>query len=287
MPDASSGRASDWDFDLGPDGQPLLQSIREIADYRDLLWTFVRRDIVAVYKQTLLGPLWIVLQPILTTAIYAVVFGEIARIETDGIPHLVFYLCGVTFWGLFSKSLTSTAHMFVSNEHLFSKVYFPRLVSVLSSVLTHGFVFLVQIVIFLAVYGIFYSSLLWEKVNLAVLLIPVYLFVIVVLSTGLGLIVAASTVRYRDLRNLVGFGVQLLMFATPVIYPFANVPASIARWLRLNPLVPAFEGIQAAFFDSVDVAFSGLVYAVVSSLLVLVVGLSAFGRVERKFVDEI
>ncbi len=276
-----------WDFDITSAGQPLEQSLRAVAGYRDLLLLFTRRDLVAVFKQTLLGPLWIFIQPLVTAVTFAVVFGGIANLPTGDVPHLLFYLCGITFWGLFASTFKATATLFVSNEHIFSKVYFPRWVSILSALLSQFLIFLIQFSVF-TVLGLFYFfDVLHDRVNMIALLAPVCILSIVTFAIGLGLLVTSSTVRYRDFRKIVDFGTQLLLYATPVIYPLTQVPDSILRWLRWNPLAAPFETIRAGLLGTEPASLSQLGYAFFASAIMLILGVLAFHRVERNFVDEI
>jgi len=199
----------------------------------------------------------------------------------------LFYLCGVTLWGFFASTFAASANLFVSNEHIFSKVYFPRLISAGSALLSKLIVFAVQFIIFIGISMLTYRQVLQDRINVRVLLLPLLLLLIALFAVGLGLVVAASTVRYRDLQKLVGFGTQLLLYATPVIYPFAAVPASIARWLQWNPLTPIFETARWGFFSTEPVPPSQLAYGAIASAVVFVCGIASFNRVERNFVDEI
>ena len=279
--------ATSWDFELTGDGRPLWSSLRQIPRYWDLVVLFTYRDLVAVFKQTVLGPLWIVIQPLLTTAVYAVVFGGIAGLSTSGVPDLLFYLLGVTFWGLFASTFGASANLFVANEHIFSKVYFPRLVSMLSGLLSKMVIFAIQLAIFALVSVIAYRDVLADRINAAVFLAPLALVTISMLATGLGLLIAASTVRYRDFRKLVSFGTQLMLYATPVIYSVEDVPSRILSVLRWNPLTPIFESLRWGFFDAQPVEFADLAYSTAVSIATLALGVAAFHRVEQSFVDEI
>lgn len=279
--------SNDWDFDISRGGQSLVSSFKEVLRYRDLLWLFTRRDLVSVYKQTLLGPLWIIIQPLATTMAYAVVFGGIAGLPTDEVPDFLFYLLGVTFWGLFATTFTTTANIFVANEDIFSKVYFPRLVSILSALLSQSIIFAIQFLIFSVLAIALYGGLLAERLNQGVYLVPLIMAIVVLAALGLGLLVAASTVRYRDLRKTITFGIQILLYATPVIYPLSEVPESILNWLRWNPLATPFEALRAAFFGTAGVTSGALLYSLSVVLAMAVWGVLAFHKVERNFVDEI
>ncbi len=267
---------SNW-FDLKLD---------ELWQYRDLIVLFVKRDFITVYKQTLLGPLWHLIQPLLTTIVFVIVFSGIAQISTDGQPPLLFYMCGTTLWGYFSKCLTNTSGTFINNANIFGKVYFPRLTVPVATVLSSLFSFFIQFALFIAIY-IFYSFYYDFKPNLWLLAIPYFLFLMAVLGLGMGIIISSLTTKYRDLTQLVGFGVQLLMYASPVIYPMSILPERYQAILYFNPISPLLEGFRYAFFSSGTFDIFGLIYSTLMSILFFLVGLVLFHRVEKTFMDTV
>jgi lipopolysaccharide transport system permease protein len=265
-----------WQLNLG-----------ELWRYRDLVVLLVRRDFVAQYKQTILGPLWHIITPLLSTLIYTIVFGNIARLPTDGIPPFLFYLCGTTFWSYFAKCLTSTADTFVANQHIFSKVYFPRLVMPVSQVISAGIGFAIQLGLFwlFALYAFVQGAPI--HLSWAVSLFPLLVLLMVMLGLGMGIIVSAMTTKYHDLRHVVSFGVQLLMYATPVIYPLSMVPSKWQKWLLFNPLTSLMEAFRLAFLGEGFFDIYWFVYSALACLLVLIVGMIGFNRVEKVFVDTV
>lgn len=275
---------------IRPSQSWLRIDYRSLWQYRDLLLLLVRRDFVSKYKQTVLGPAWFILQPLLTTLVFTVIFGGLARLSTDGVPPVLFYLCGLTAWSYFAQSVTSTSSTFVSNAHLFGKVYFPRLIVPLSSVLSNLLAFAIQLATFLAVYAYFKlvtaaGATFGPRPEL--LLFPLLVVQIAMLSLGVGLWMSALTAKYRDFAHLSGFMIQLWMYATPVIYPLSVVPEKW-RWVAvLNPMTVPVESFKALFLGvgSVSPAHIGLSVAV--SVCVLLTGLLAFQNVERNFVDSV
>lgn len=283
QPDGDDG---DWDLVIGPHTSPLSLQLGDIWRYRDLLYLFTRRDIVSFYKQTILGPIWFFIQPIFTTLIYVLVFGRIAGLSTDGLPQILFYLCGITFWNYFSECLNKTATVFKDNAPLFGKVYFPRIISPLSIVISNLLRFAIQFSLFLAV-------LLWYwnrgaiAPNAAVLLFPIVVFTMATMGLGLGMLFSAMTTKYRDMVFLLSFGVQLLMYATPVIYPASQMPASVARYLAWNPLSPLFEVTRYGFLGAGRFTAFDILYSITFAITVLLVSTVIFNRVERTFMDTV
>ncbi len=261
----------------------------ELWRYRDLVMLFVWRDFVAQYKQTILGPAWHIIQPLITTFTFLVVFTNVARIPTDGQPPLLFYMAGITIWGYFSRCLTSTSSTFTSNAGIFGKVYFPRLTVPVSIVISGLIAFLIQMAVFIAFYLFFYfftSAKL--SPNLWILAIPFFLILMGILGLGLGIIISSLTTKYRDLALLVGFGVQLMMYATPVIYPLSLITSEKWRFvLELNPVCPLIEGFRYAFFGSGTFTVYQLGYCVVITLIIFLTGLGMFHKIEKSFMDTV
>jgi lipopolysaccharide transport system permease protein len=265
-----------WDLRLG-----------ELWHYRDLIWLFVRRDFVAYYKQTILGPLWYLIQPVLTTLVFTVIFGNIAKLSTDGLPPFLFYLAGNTVWTYFSTCLTSTSNTFTSNAGLFGKVYFPRLSIPLSIVISNIISFAIRLVVFLAFLAYFMLTGVEIHPNFWILLLPVLLLIMAGMGLGLGIIISSLTTKYRDLQQLMGFGVQLLMYATPIIYPLSSI-AGIWRWFILaNPMTPVVEVFRLAFLGTSSLNPVYLIYSVVFVVVVLFVGILIFNHVETTFMDTV
>jgi len=265
-----------WDLRLG-----------DLWRYRDLVWMFVWRDFVAYYKQTILGPLWYLIQPILTTVVFTVIFGNIAQLSTDGLPPFLFYLAGNTVWTYFSSSLTSTSNTFTGNAGLFGKVYFPRLAMPLSVVISQIISFGIRFLVFLAFLVYFMVSGSDVQPNWWILILPVLLIIMAGLGLGLGIIVSSLTTKYRDLQQLVAFGAQLLMYGTPVIYPLSSI-TNEWRWLILaNPMTPVVEVFRLAFLGTSAVSPLWLLYSFIFMFIVLIVGVLIFNRVENNFMDTV
>lgn len=276
----------DWDLVIEPRSLPFSLQWGEIWRYRDLLYLFTRRDIVSFYKQTILGPIWYFIQPIFTTLVYVLVFGKIAGLSTDGLPPILFYLCGITFWNYFSECFNKTATVFKDNAALFGKVYFPRIISPLSIVLSNLVRFAIQFTLFLSA-TVWYWTQGDIHPNAAVLLLPVVVFTMAVMGLGFGMLFSALTTKYRDLVFLLTFGVQLLMYATPVIYPFSQMPNSVAKYLAWNPLAPLFEATRYGFLGAGNYTAASLAYSFVFAIAILLFSTVVFNRIERTFMDTV
>jgi lipopolysaccharide transport system permease protein len=261
--------------------------ISELWQYRDLILLFVWRDFVKVYKQTILGPLWYILQPLLTTIVFTVIFGRIARISTEGLPHMLFYMSGTVVWSYFANCLTSTSDTFIANAAIFGKVYFPRLTVPISIVISNLIAFALQFLFFV-------SFLLYYSLN-GLPIIPtgwiVYTPLLVIhmaaLGLGMGIIISSMTTKYRDLRFLTGFGVQLWMYATPIVYPLSVVPSQW-RWIvAINPMAPIVETFRHAFLGSGKVDIRQLGTSIIITLGILIIGGVLFSRIEKSFMDTV
>lgn len=261
---------------------------RDLYAYRDLLWLLVWRDFATRYKQTILGPLWHIFQPLLTTVVFAVVFGQIAKLPTDELPPTLFYLCGLLAWNYFSQTFNSTSSTLVANAGLFGKVYFPRLIVPLSGVVSNCFSFLIQLTSFLAVYllyrwshpGITFGPR-WE----AILMLPLILLQLAAFSLGAGLWLAALTSKFRDFTVLSGFLVQLWMYVTPVILPLAKVPPQWHTYVALNPVTMPVECFRYLLLGSGWINVTLIAVSLAATFVTLVSGLLVFQRVEKNFVD--
>ena len=272
---------------IEPHGHLLDLKLKELWAYKDLILLFVRRDFVAQYKQTILGPLWHFLQPFLTTVIFTIVFGKIARISTDGAPPFLFYMAGTVIWGYFAGVLTDIANTFRGNAHIFGKVYFPRLVVPVSILLSKLIAFAFQFLFFLGFLVYFGLTGAEVKPNAWVLMTPVLLLMMAMLGMGLGVIVSAVTVRYRDLAVLTGFGVQLFMYLSPVVYPVSILAEPYRSWMLINPVAPIIETFRYAYLGSGSVSFSDLYVSAGVITFILLVGVVLFNRVERTFMDTV
>ena len=262
-------------------------NLKEVWAYRDLLLMLVKKDFITFYKQTILGPIWFFLQPLLTTITYVLIFGRIAKLSTDGIPMILFYLAGITIWNYFAETLTKTATVFKDNAQMFGKVYFPRLAMPLSIVVANLVRFGIQISLFLLVWVWYLAKGAAVHPNIYILLVPVLVMMMGLLGLGLGMIINALTTKYRDLIFLLTFGIQLLMFATPVIYPLSSLPEKY-KWIILaNPMSEILEAFKFAFLGSGSFSWFYLLYSLIATLVILVFGTIIFNRVEKSFTDTV
>ena len=287
MDTGRSAEAEQWTSRITPHRGWLDWRLAQLWRYRDLISIFVWRDFVSVYKQTILGPLWHVIQPLLTTLMFTVIFGKVARLSTDGVPPFLFYLAGTVAWSYFANNLTQTANTFTRHSHLMGKVYFHRLVIPISVTLSNLISFGIQFGIFIV--ALVYYSFSGATAHLTgwIFYTPLFLLMLAGYGLGGGIIVSALTTRYRDLANLVGFGVQLLMYATPVISPASTVPERFRWIIQLNPLSPVMEGFRLAFLGAGTVTLVQVAMSFGFMLVVLSVGLMLFTHVERTFMDTV
>jgi len=276
-----------WDNIIGEAAGPFSFNIREIWRYRDLMGMFVKKDIITYYKQTILGPIWFVLQPILTTLMFVLVFGNIAKIPTNGIPPILFYLSSLTLWNYFADTFNLTSKTFIDNAPIFGKVYFPRMVLPISKLISGLVKFLVQFALFIVVWVYYIVTNHSIHPNIYILYFPLILILVGAISLGMGIIVTSLTTKYRDLTFLVAFGVQLLMYATPVIYPISIASPRKQFWLWLNPLTSLFELFKYGFLGNGVVNYSWLLYTVVFSFFLLLFGFMIFSKVEKRFIDTV
>lgn len=283
----AAAQHTQWTEIIEPQNGLFQWNLREVWRYRDLVLLFVRRDFVASYKQTVLGPTWIVVQPLLTTLIYLVIFGNIAKLSTDGLPAVLFYLSGVTIWNYFAQTLTATASVFRDNAAIFGKVYFPRLAMPLSIVLSNLVRFAVQFALFLAVWAYYLANTDVVHPNSALLLLPMLVVLMGVLSLGMGLVFSSLTTKYRDLAILLNFGIQLFMYASPVIYPVSSVPRDYRWLLQINPITPLIETLRYGFLGSGTFSWSSLCQSAVATIVILLVGIMIFNRTQRSFTDTV
>jgi lipopolysaccharide transport system permease protein len=276
-----------WTTVIEPRRPWLDLRIREVWEARNLILLFVRRDFVAVYKQTILGPLWFLMQPLLSTLVFTVIFGRVLGVPSDGLPPFLFYLSGMVVWSYFSGCVTKTSDIFAGNAALFGKVYFPRLTVPISILISSLVTFGIQMFLLICFMVYFWMTGAAVHLNIAVLLLPLLLLFLAGLALGSGLIVSALTTRYRDLQYLVSFGMQSLMFVTPVIYPLSGIPEGYRRWFELNPLAPIIETFRYAFLGAGTVSVAGLLYAAGFMIVLLLVGILLFTRTEQTFMDTV
>ena len=262
-------------------------NLKELIQYKDLIVMFVKRDFKTMYKQTILGPLWIIINPLMTTLMYTIVFGNIANIPTDGMPQIVFYMLGTTVWTYFSSCLTKTSSTFTGNAAIFGKVYFPRLVTPISTVISGLINFGVQFLMFLGFMAYFMIKGSPIEPNLWILITPLLLVQLAALALGFGIIISSMTTKYRDLAVLVTFGVQLWMYATPVVYPASQIGGKLKTLMMLNPVSPIVESFRYAFLGSGSIPWNYLGISVVTTLVVLFAGVVLFSRVEKTFMDTV
>jgi len=275
-----------WDLIIKPRNTLLSFDVAELWRYRDLITLFVRRDFVSQFKQTILGPLWFFIQPIFTTIIFTVVFGKVANISTDGIPQPLFYMAGILIWNYFADCLMKSSETFRSNQHLFGKVYFPRLIVPISIVISNLLRFGVQLLLFVALY-LYYLVNSEMVVSWWILAFPVLVVLVAMQGLAFGLIVSSMTTKYRDLKFLVQFGVQLAMYASPVVYPVSMIPED-KRWLiLLNPVSSFIEFFRFSVFGEGYITVFGITWSIVCSVVFLAIGMLVFNKVEKSFIDTV
>jgi lipopolysaccharide transport system permease protein len=277
-----------WTEVISPKRSLLDINLKEIWRYRDLIMLFVRRDFVSQYKQTILGPIWLFIQPLFTTLTFFFVFNKIAKIPTDNIDPILFYLSGITLWNYFSDCFNKTSNTFVANAGIFGKVYFPRLATPISIIFSNLIKLGIQVLLFLAIMGyqiIFKGAEV--NINLHILILPFLIILMAVMGLGLGIIFSALTTKYRDLSFLLTFGIQLLMYATPIIYPLSYTSGKLHTLISMNPLTPILESFRYAFFSIGTFDWSGLAYTSIFSFSVLFFGIIIFNQVEKSFMDTV
>ena len=280
----------EWNFIIENKSNSFSLDFMEVWRYRDLLFMYVKRDIVTFYKQTILGPLWFVIQPVFTTIMFMFVFGGIAGISTDGVPQAVFYLAGLVCWNYFSDCLTKCSDTFNANQGIFGKVYFPRLIVPLSITVSNLIKMGIQFALFLIVYLYYYIKLDNFHINIILLLFPLLIVMLGCLGLGLGLIISSMTTKYRDLRFLISFGVQLWMYITPVIYPLSVMKNNYAHYMWVivsNPLTSILETFKYGFTGVGVFNWGYLAYSFIFTIVILLLGIVTFNRVQKNFMDVI
>lgn len=283
----NSDNHNDWSIEIRPTKRWLDLDLKSLWRYRDLFIMYVKRDLITLYKQTILGPLWFIIQPALTTIMYMFIFGGIAGISTDGVPQPLFYLAGITLWNYFSSSFTASSDVFTRNASVFGKVYFPRLVVPLSAITSNLVKMLIQLGLFAIVYVYYAIKGVDLSLNWNCLLFPYLIFLLAFHAMGAGLIFSSLTTKYRDLKFLISFGIQLFMYATPVIYPMSATDGKIKAILEINPLTPIFEAFKYGSLGCGSLDWGGLLYSTVFMLVLLFFAVVIFTRVERNFMDTV
>jgi lipopolysaccharide transport system permease protein len=278
---------SSWDLVIESKTGVFKLNLQQVWKYRDLLWLLVRRDFVSFYKQTIFGPLWFFIQPLFTMGMYVFVFGGLAGISTDGLPQPLFYLVGITAWSYFSDCLVKVSTVFKDNSGIFGKVYFPRIIMPLSIVFSNLVRFGVQMFLLLVTMAYYYFKGYSLETSLYILLLPVLIISMALMGLGMGMIVSALTTKYRDLAFLLNFGVQLLMYATTVIYPLSSLSGTMRTVISLNPMTPIIEGMRLGFLGKGSFELSDLFYTLVVTLIILLSGIMIFNKVEKNVIDTI
>ena len=265
-------------------------NLKEIWNYKDLLLLFVRRDFVAVYKQTILGPLWFFIQPIFTTLIFTVVFGRLASIPTDGLPPVLFYMIGITCWNYFAECLIKTSNTFILNSNIFGKVYFPRLVLPISIVISNILKLGIQFLLFISFLIYYYIQGADIQPNIFILLLPFLLLLMAGLGLGFGIFISSLTTKYRDFQFLIAFGVQLFMYATPIVYPLSLAKEKLGSysWVAVaNPMTSIIEAMKYAFLGHGELNWYYLAYSTLFMIALLFIGVVTFNKVEQTFMDTV
>ena len=278
-----------WDLVIIPQRRWFDINLGAIFAYKDLLLLFVKRDFTTFYKQTILGPIWFFLQPLITTIVFSIIFNRIAKIPTNETPPILFYMSGIIAWNYFNNCLISTSSTFTSNASLFGKVYFPRIIVPASKIISGLFTFLIQLVMFVGFY-IYYTMSGNESIEpefSVLLLIPLMILQMALLGQGIGMIISSLTTKYRDLNYLVTFGTQLVMYASPIIYPLSEVPDKYKIYIILNPITPIIEGFRYGFLGRGMLNAEMITYSVIMTALVFISGLLIFNKVEKSFIDTV
>lgn len=261
--------------------------LKEIVNYEHLLFQLVKRDVVALYKQTILGPIWFFIQPLLTTVVFSFVFGKLVKVSTDGLPQPLFYLAGIINWNYFSECLNKTSTVFKDNVQIFGKVYFPRIIVPISISISILSRFVIQLLAFLICIIVYHCQGAKFHITSTIFIFPLMIALMAALSLGLGIIISALTVKYKDLCFLIGFGLQLLMYTTTVIYPLSAAPEDLKWLIQMNPMTTVIELFRYSFLGKGDFTIGSMLYSVTTTVSILFLGLVAFNKVEKTFIDTI
>ena len=279
-----------WLFEITPKNKFFSLNLKEVWQYRDLLMLFVKRDVVTVYKQTVLGPLWYLIQPLFTSITFTIIFNNVAGISTGSVPPFLFNLAGITIWNYFTACLNGTSDTFRSNAGIFGKVYFPRIIVPLSIVVSNLLKFGIQFFIFICFYLYYYIQGAAIEMNVAALFFPLLIVMMGILGLGLGMLISSLVTKYRDFSNLIGFGVQLLMYLSAVMYPMALIKEKLPTygWLvEYNPLAYVIETTRYMLLNVGNISILGLGYTLLVTVVVFFVGVLIFNRTEKSFIDTV
>jgi len=280
----------DWLFEIKPKNSFFSLNLNEVWRYRDLLFLFVKRDVVTVYKQTVLGPLWYLIQPLFTSITFTIIFNTVAGIETGAVPPFLFNMAGITVWNYFTTCLNGTSNTFAANAGIFGKVYFPRIITPLSVVISNLLKFGIQFIIFICFYLYFYWNGAAIGLTIWVLFFPLLIVLMGILGLGLGMIISSMVTKYRDLNYLIGFGVQLLMYLSAVVYPMALIEKKMPQysWLvQYNPLAYIIETSRVMLLNVGEISVYGIAYTASITIIVFILGLLVFNKVEKSFIDTV
>lgn len=286
----NSKHTDNWLFEITPKNKLLSLNLKEIWQYRDLLMLFVKRDVVTLYKQTILGPLWYLIQPLFTSVIFTIIFNKVAGIETGNIPPFLFNLAGVTSWNYFKECLTATSDTFKKNANLFGKVYFPRIIMPMSIVISNLLKFGIQLAVFIGFYVFYVVKGMAIYPSTLVLLYPVLILIMAMLGLGLGMIISSMVTKYRDLTFLVGFGVQLLMYVSAVMYPISLIKEKLSAYswiVEYNPMAHIIEASRVMLLNDGKIEVNGIFYATIITIIIFFIGLIIFNKTEKSFIDTV
>ena len=284
---SNSTNQESWDIVIKPVHGWFNINFKEIVQYWGLILLFVRRDFVVFYKQTILGPLWYIIQPLFNTLVFTLIFGKVAKIPTDGVPPFIFYLSGTVVWAYFASCLNQTGKTFVANAGVFGKVYFPRVTVPISIAITTVYQFIIQFMIFLGFFIYFWYVGTDIKPSIYVFTLPLIVLHMAILSVGMGLIISAATAKYRDLTFAMSFLVQLWMYLTPVVYPLSEVPDKFKIFILINPMTAVVESFRGVFLGVSSLTLQGLLLSIILTILFFIVGIIVFSRVEKTFMDTV
>lgn len=282
-----TGNGPQWDLVIKPKSGWFDIDLTELWRYRDLIGMFVKRDFVTFYKQTILGPLWYIIQPLFTTVVFTIIFGKVAKISTDGIPPFLFYMAGNVMWGYFAASLNATSGTFNNNAAIFGKVYFPRLTVPIATVIVNFLQFFIQFFLFLGFYVYFFVKGAGIAPNWWAIGLPIILLQMALLSFGLGILLSSLTTKYKDLRFAMGFLVQLWMYGTPIVYPLSQIPDWLLPYYVLNPMVAIVESFRFGFLGTSVIQLNQIVISWVVTVVLVAVGIVLFSRIEKTFMDTV
>jgi lipopolysaccharide transport system permease protein len=285
-----SKNSNEWLFEITPKNKFFSLNLKEVWQYRDLLFLFVKRDVITVYKQTVLGPLWYLIQPLLTSITFTIIFNNVAGINTGKIPPFLFNLAGITVWNYFTSCLTGTSDTFKSNAGIFGKVYFPRIITPLSVVTSNLIKFGIQFLIFVIFYLYYFFTGIDLSINLSILFFPFLIIIMGILGLGIGMIISSMVTKYRDFSYLVSFGISLLMYLSAVMYPMELIKQKLPKYgwvVEYNPLAYIIQTGRYMLLDTGDISIWGLIYTTLITVVVFFIGLLAFNRTEKSFIDTV